>query len=38
MDVSTGPTPHGVGGLKFAEYKTQTGLAGPTPHGVGGLK
>ena len=35
-----GPTPHGVGGLKFGyppNYGSDT-VKGPTPHGVGGLK
>ena len=33
------PTPHGVGGLKFAEARLLVRRqARPTPHGVGGLK
>ena len=33
-----GPTPHGVGGLKFLEMLCKTYPVCPTPHGVGGLK
>ena len=35
----TGPTPHGVGGLKYPFFISSiASLTGPTPHGVGGLK
>ena len=33
-----GPTPHGVGGLKFLVTRSLFLLLRPTPHGVGGLK
>ena len=36
--MMAGPTPHGVGGLKFLLTRDRFGAYGPTPHGVGGLK
>ena len=34
-----GPTPHGVGGLKYHFCSIlSTSFVSPTPHGVGGLK
>ena len=34
----TGPTPHGVGGLKYKTVTKGGFTVSPTPHGVGGLK
>ena len=36
--IKYGPTPHGVGGLKFRQSRTPNSRWRPTPHGVGGLK
>ena len=33
-----GPTPHGVGGLKYLTHDVDDAGVSPTPHGVGGLK
>ena len=33
-----GPTPHGVGGLKWEWLPEEFSGIRPTPHGVGGLK
>ena len=37
-DLGIGPTPHGVGGLKYTSGSPEIFSGGPTPHGVGGLK
>ena len=39
LAADTGPTPHGVGGLKYLlSMPYCTTHFSPTPHGVGGLK